>query len=151
MSKAPYMDIENPSMDLENLYMDPAKYAFQMQVLTSSTLTHSILQTTQCHSHTIIERSPFSGQHVFVPVMLARKNLTPSEYGVIDRQYRLINCILDKECDVRFVYIESTTDIASQHVKKRGRKGELENNESCLLYTSPSPRDRQKSRMPSSA
>ena len=26
-----------------------------------------------------------------------------------------------------------------------------ENNEPCLLYTSPSPRDRQKSRMPSSA
>ena len=25
------------------------------------------------------------------------------------------------------------------------------NNEDCLLYTSPSPRDRQKSRMPSSA
>ena len=25
------------------------------------------------------------------------------------------------------------------------------NNRSCLLYTSPSPRDRQKSRMPSSA
>ena len=29
--------------------------------------------------------------------------------------------------------------------KKTGKK------ESCLLYTSPSPRDRQKSRMPSSA
>ena len=28
---------------------------------------------------------------------------------------------------------------------------EEEDNESCLLYTSPSPRDRQKSRMPSSA
>ena len=27
----------------------------------------------------------------------------------------------------------------------------LSNVESCLLYTSPSPRDRQKSRMPSSA
>ena len=27
----------------------------------------------------------------------------------------------------------------------------IENNENCLLYTSPSPRDRQKSRMPSSA
>ena len=26
-----------------------------------------------------------------------------------------------------------------------------DNNNSCLLYTSPSPRDRQKSRMPSSA
>ena len=33
------------------------------------------------------------------------------------------------------------------------RKGFLENGKSsnCLLYTSPSPRDRQKSRMPSSA
>ena len=30
------------------------------------------------------------------------------------------------------------------------RVGEVENN-GCLLYTSPSPRDRQKSRMPSSA
>ena len=27
----------------------------------------------------------------------------------------------------------------------------LEESKSCLLYTSPSPRDRQKSRMPSSA
>ena len=27
----------------------------------------------------------------------------------------------------------------------------IEDNEGCLLYTSPSPRDRQKSRMPSSA
>ena len=30
-------------------------------------------------------------------------------------------------------------------------KAELEKNTICLLYTSPSPRDRQKSRMPSSA
>ena len=30
-------------------------------------------------------------------------------------------------------------------------KGEPEKQEVCLLYTSPSPRDRQKSRMPSSA
>ena len=30
-------------------------------------------------------------------------------------------------------------------------KGELEESNICLLYTSPSPRDRQKSRMPSSA
>ena len=28
---------------------------------------------------------------------------------------------------------------------------EIENHNNCLLYTSPSPRDRQKSRMPSSA
>ena len=30
-------------------------------------------------------------------------------------------------------------------------KDELADYEGCLLYTSPSPRDRQKSRMPSSA
>ena len=33
----------------------------------------------------------------------------------------------------------------------RTEKDETMNNRSCLLYTSPSPRDRQKSRMPSSA
>ena len=30
-------------------------------------------------------------------------------------------------------------------------QGGIDKNEDCLLYTSPSPRDRQKSRMPSSA
>ena len=38
---------------------------------------------------------------------------------------------------------------ALQHEKERGEDGER--NDVCLLYTSPSPRDRQKSRMPSSA
>ena len=32
-----------------------------------------------------------------------------------------------------------------------GTEHKNENNYNCLLYTSPSPRDRQKSRMPSSA
>ena len=32
-----------------------------------------------------------------------------------------------------------------------GLKQAIDNSEACLLYTSPSPRDRQKSRMPSSA
>ena len=32
-----------------------------------------------------------------------------------------------------------------------GKKAELEKPQSCLLYTSPSPRDRTRSRMPSSA
>ena len=33
----------------------------------------------------------------------------------------------------------------------RGHKGQKSRSGGCLLYTSPSPRDRQKSRMPSSA
>ena len=36
-------------------------------------------------------------------------------------------------------------------IAKRVRKAAEQLNYSCLLYTSPSPRDRQKSRMPSSA
>ena len=44
-------------------------------------------------------------------------------------------------------------NITLSDVNKRIQKQEakLERNNSCLLYTSPSPRDRQKSRMPSSA
>ena len=34
---------------------------------------------------------------------------------------------------------------------KKNRRVELGPHSTCLLYTSPSPRDRQKSRMPSSA
>ena len=36
-------------------------------------------------------------------------------------------------------------------VMKTGRRDEDDDDKDCLLYTSPSPRDRQKSRMPSSA
>ena len=39
----------------------------------------------------------------------------------------------------------------NQKRKSRDDRSRLEHLNSCLLYTSPSPRDRQKSRMPSSA
>ena len=38
-----------------------------------------------------------------------------------------------------------------ENYKKRTSKERLDLYKTCLLYTSPSPRDRQKSRMPSSA
>ena len=44
---------------------------------------------------------------------------------------------------------EKTEEILFDKVRERGE--ELDMVYSCLLYTSPSPRDRQKSRMPSSA
>ena len=37
------------------------------------------------------------------------------------------------------------------HIKRELSKGLILERKTCLLYTSPSPRDRQKSRMPSSA
>ena len=41
--------------------------------------------------------------------------------------------------------------LASENEMLVGRISRLEERIACLLYTSPSPRDRQKSRMPSSA
>ena len=40
---------------------------------------------------------------------------------------------------------------ASMMLAMRDMMAEFMRNKGCLLYTSPSPRDRQKSRMPSSA
>ena len=43
------------------------------------------------------------------------------------------------------------SDVALSHLVKCGKLKKLEVSECCLLYTSPSPRDRTRSRMPSSA
>ena len=54
------------------------------------------------------------------------------------------------------VAVVEKPQVKEQPVKKEGWEVKdriyfLVGNKSCLLYTSPSPRDRQKSRMPSSA
>ena len=43
------------------------------------------------------------------------------------------------------------TRAVQKFLNKIMRAGLMEDGKTCLLYTSPSPRDRQKSRMPSSA
>ena len=45
----------------------------------------------------------------------------------------------------------STVEQLLMLVKEGKTKEQSENSKSCLLYTSPSPRDRSSSRMPSSA
>ena len=47
------------------------------------------------------------------------------------------------------VFVQQMLDMVSHDVG--GVKKETPETDDCLLYTSPSPRDRQKSRMPSSA
>ena len=47
--------------------------------------------------------------------------------------------------NIRVIGVDSITDYYDVNIKYERLK------EICLLYTSPSPRDRQKSRMPSSA
>ena len=54
--------------------------------------------------------------------------------------YRLMSQLLKRQIERLEVAIERSSDwLEIQYLK------------ACLLYTSPSPRDRQKSRMPSSA
>ena len=48
------------------------------------------------------------------------------------------------------IIIDTIVELDTDRAKKNCAKSGL-TKETCLLYTSPSPRDRQKSRMPSSA
>ena len=62
-----------------------------------------------------------------------------------------------RDTDMELTYEDGTTFIVSyddlRHACPCAKCAPLRNEDetSCLLYTSPSPRDRQKSRMPSSA
>ena len=47
--------------------------------------------------------------------------------------------------------LEKAIDVANEMREDSDKLIEILLREGCLLYTSPSPRDRQKSRMPSSA
>ena len=53
--------------------------------------------------------------------------------------------------DKRINTAKLDAEILMAKTLKKDRKYIILNNKDCLLYTSPSPRDRQKSRMPSSA
>ena len=61
----------------------------------------------------------------------------------------LLNLISSKKLDVTEVALAEVTDEFIAYTRALGETADLD--EICLLYTSPSPRDRQKSRMPSSA
>ena len=51
----------------------------------------------------------------------------------------------------RAVYYRLCKDLTSHSLAEIGSCLRKDHAQTCLLYTSPSPRDRQKSRMPSSA
>ena len=59
----------------------------------------------------------------------------------------VVRLILNRGDDLR--ENETINDAAASHFKQWKKDGILK--EDCLLYTSPSPRDRTRSRMPSSA
>ena len=67
--------------------------------------------------------------------------------------------LIVNEIDSRTASTEFKDIITANHSKQwldtygviKAFKNTIDENVTCLLYTSPSPRDRQKSRMPSSA
>ena len=58
---------------------------------------------------------------------------------------------LRKEVDETNKQIKQLGDTSKRSADFGTLRREMEGTKGCLLYTSPSPRDRQKSRMPSSA
>ena len=68
------------------------------------------------------------------------------------QQYLLNNELLvDEEQDEEFEPEDDLTDEEIDRIQKKGWKVRDHDHWTCLLYTSPSPRDRTRSRMPSSA
>ena len=63
---------------------------------------------------------------------------------------RFLNSILvgENEGELHYFQFARHVDGRPYMIRKRGVR---DHGKGCLLYTSPSPRDRQKSRMPSSA
>ena len=66
---------------------------------------------------------------------------TPIENGLVTNNERIIRSLPT----LNYIIEAGARLIIMSHL------GRPEENNNCLLYTSPSPRDRQKSRMPSSA
>ena len=65
----------------------------------------------------------------------------------IDQPYKYIGTAICPTCDVK-----CSPEINPKHFKENTiRQDSFEQHRYCLLYTSPSPRDRTRSRMPSSA
>ena len=82
------------------------------------------------------------------PLWVHASDATPFSFGVIAKPVKAS----DSETVLREAIIESDADNLAFVVASGIKAAEEPCSDSlCLLYTSPSPRDRQKSRMPSSA
>ena len=67
-------------------------------------------------------------------------------------EYKILGTYQDAHTPIKIYHkVCGTTFSTTPNVFLRGENGCPICGSSCLLYTSPSPRDRQKSRMPSSA
>ena len=87
------------------------------------------------------------------------KDVDDGEYDMRVAMFSAVNCIYDEDCDDDIMLPKFKGLFSSENEELSWNNPKLQFAfsqfvsafYSCLLYTSPSPRDRQKSRMPSSA
>ena len=83
---------------------------------------------------------------------MAKEELECSFCGRKKPETSLLIAGLDSHiCDRCIKQAHGIVEEESREIETQDLESELELKKPCLLYTSPSPRDRQKSRMPSSA
>ena len=82
-------------------------------------------------------------------------SVSVGESGLITegkKQLLILDVSYHDKCDLTYSeYLNPETGEVEVETFNKVLKNASKYNKTCLLYTSPSPRDRQKSRMPSSA
>ena len=81
-------------------------------------------------------------------VIVSEEGITEEE---LDKEYVEGELRLKRTLEIGEQALNRMSEIADQDERSRSYEIVAKLMETCLLYTSPSPRDRQKSRMPSSA
>ena len=102
--------------------------------------------------------SPTSAKTIYDCIRSRLVDQTTPGISSPDRKLPLVYVLDSLLKNVKGVYVNIITDDASNWMPivydmfdKANKENEMARLKNCLLYTSPSPRDRQKSRMPSSA
>ena len=82
--------------------------------------------------------------------MKARKLIDGS---IVEELKEPVSLVIETKCPSKWKIVDMETGQAyiGTDKNKKFQYWQAIDNDSCLLYTSPSPRDRQKSRMPASA
>ena len=133
---------------LPDFYNDPERFGFQTQLffLLQRYRQQQDLRQVDMFQKLLITDYMFVKDRLFASLNLGDKEM---------QLYDTVASLLERNIirpDI-VIYLQADTDVLMKNIEKRGRN--MEKNITweyiCLLYTSPSPRDRQKSRMPSSA
>ena len=101
----------------------------------------------------LVFKAELEHKEIYIP-----NKITPHRLErMLDQYYSLIEKALDKACPKQKEIVVNKNNpwhkgtLKQLQLEKCARYEEYRKDRTCLLYTSPSPRDRQKSRMPSSA